>query len=166
MPRTTDTAAAPTGRAPRSGRQAGSRAATARKRLWVRPSNLDAPPAPAGFAHRWVSVENRGQANATNASKRFREGFEPVRAEEYPTFAAPTVEDGKFKGVIGVGGLILCRIPQEIVDDRNEQIQGRIEEAAGEIDEQLERDISDPHLPLTREREHVTTVGGQAEFKD
>jgi len=151
----------------RSGRQAGSRAATARPRRWVRPSNLDAPPAKAGFVHRWVSTETRGQSNATNAAKRFREGFEPVRAEEYPDFHAPTIDDGKFKGVIGVGGLILCRIPQEIADDRNRQIQGRIEEAASEIDSTLERDISDPDVPLTRELNHTTTVGGQpAEFRD
>lgn len=151
---------------PRSGRQAGSRAKTARKRLWVRPSSLDAPPAPAGFHHRWVSVENRGQSNATNVSKRFREGYEPVRADEYPDFHAPTIEDGKHKGVIGVGGLMLCRIPTEIVDDRNAQLQERIDATQQRIDDDLGRDVSDPDVPLVRENHSLTTVGGQPEFRD
>lgn len=150
-----------------SSRAAGSRAKTARKRLWVRPTNLDAPPAPAGYHHRWVSIETRGQSNATNGSKRFREGYVPVRADEYPDFHAPTIEDGKHAGIIGVGGLILCRIPQEIVDDRNDQIQESVSAAQRQIDDDLDDDVSDPTVPLTREIEHSTTVGGQpAEFQD
>ena len=104
----------------RTSRSAETRAKKARRKPWQPPSMLDAPEAPPGFKHRWVRAEVRGHDDKANMSKRIREGFEPVRAEEYPDFDAPTIEDGKHAGVIGVGGLILAKVPEETVEERNE----------------------------------------------
>ena len=96
----------------RTSRSAETRAKTARRKPWQPPSMLDAPEAPPGYKHRWVRAEVRGHDDKANMAKRIREGFEPVRAEDHPDFDAPMIEDGKHAGVIGVGGLILAKIPE------------------------------------------------------
>ena len=83
-----------------------------RPRGWVPPSNLEAPEPPEGFHHRWVRSEYRGMADEKNIIGRLRSGYEPVMASEYPDrIDLPSISDGKWKGVIGVGGLILMRCP-------------------------------------------------------
>jgi len=84
---------------------------------WTPPSTLDAPPAPAGYRHRWIRAELLGQDDSRNVASRLREGFEFVRADEYPQ-NFPSSKDGKYAGVIGVGGLLLARIPEEIAQSR------------------------------------------------
>ena len=94
-----------------------SREKTTRRKPWAPPSSLDAPPAPAGFKHRWIRSETLGQEDHKNLSARLREGFELVRADSYED-EYPSIQDGKYKGVIGVGGLLLAKIPEEIVHER------------------------------------------------
>jgi hypothetical protein len=82
-------------------------------------------------------------------SKRLREGFEPVRAEEYPDFEAPTIQDGVHAGVIGVGGLILARIPEETVLERKDYFDNITADAMRAVDTDLMRE-SDPRMPISR----------------
>ena len=131
----------------RNSRSAETRDKKTRKKVWQPPSMLDAPDAPPGYQHRWVRAEVRGHDDRANMSKRIREGFEPVRAEEYPNFDAPTIEDGKHAGVIGVGGLILAKIPEETVDERNDYFQGKTAEQLQGVDNDLMRE-ADPRMPL------------------
>jgi len=91
-------------------RAALSREKTTRRKPWAPPSSLDAPPAPAGFKHRWIRSETLGQEDNKNLSARLREGFELVRGDAYDA-EYPTIQEGKYKGVIGVGGLLLAKIP-------------------------------------------------------
>ena len=94
-----------------------------RKKQWMPPSSLDAPPAPKGFKHRWIRTETMGQDDTGNVSKKLREGWEFVRAEEIKNQIGehdyPIISDGKYQGLIGVGGLVLARIPEEIIDQRS-----------------------------------------------
>ena len=131
----------------RNSRSAETRDKKTRKKVWQPPSMLDAPDASPGYQHRWVRAEVRGHDDKANMSKRIREGFEPVRAEEYPNFDAPTIEDGKHAGVIGVGGLILAKIPEETVDERNDYFQGKTAEQLQGVDNDLMRE-ADPRMPL------------------
>jgi len=103
----------------RTARESESREKTARRRPWSPPSRLDAPPAPYGYKHRWIRAEAGGVEDRTNIAGRLREGYELVRGDEYPDFPAPTVQDGRHAGVISVGGLLLARIPEETVEERN-----------------------------------------------
>jgi len=103
----------------RTARESESREKTARRRPWSPPSRLDAPPAPLGYKHRWIRAEAGGVEDRTNIAGRLREGYELVRGDEYPDFPAPTVQDGRHAGVISVGGLLLARIPEETVEERN-----------------------------------------------
>ena len=64
-------------------RAAQTRDKTTRRKPWAPPSSLDAPPAPAGFKHRWIRAETLGQEDNKNLSARLREGFELVRGDAY-----------------------------------------------------------------------------------
>ena len=81
---------------------------------WTPPSSLDAPPAPQGYRHRWIRVEVLGFDDTKNVSGKLREGWELVRADEYPDTQYPEMTEGRYAGIIGVGGLLLARIPEEI----------------------------------------------------
>tara|TARA_R100001530_G_scaffold133396_3_gene106739 strand:+ start:1483 stop:1878 length:396 start_codon:yes stop_codon:yes gene_type:complete len=109
---------------------------------------LDAPEAPDGFKHRWLRAEVRGHDDRANMSKRIREGFEPVRAEDHPDFDAPTIDEGRHAGVIGVGGLILAKIPEETVAERNHYYKAVTDDQLHGVDNDLMRD-SDPRMPIT-----------------
>ena len=99
-------------------RAAGTRSKTERPKEYKPPSSLDAPPAPDGFRHRWIRAESMGFNDTKNIHGRLRSGYELVRADEYDTDQYPTILDGKYAGVIGVGGLLLARIPEELAQSR------------------------------------------------
>ena len=136
-----------------------SSAKTAKKTTWTPPSSLDAPPAPDGYHHRWIRAETMGFADTKNMSGKIRSGYELVRADEYPGSEYPTVQDGKYKGVIGVGGLLLARIPVEVVKSREAYFNSMTQDA----DTAIERDLmkeQHPGMPINAERQYrVTFVG-------
>jgi hypothetical protein len=92
---------------------------------------------------------------------RLREGWVPVRADEYPDFESPIVEEGKFEGVIGVGGLILCRIPIETVQERETFFASKTQNQMDAVDNDMLRDGSHPSMSISRpERQSRVTIGG------
>jgi hypothetical protein len=101
-----------------------------------------------------------GQDDKTNVSKRFREGFEPVKPEELPGFHdLPIVDDGRHAGIIGVGGLILCKIPKEIADQRNEYFAAQTDNQMHAVENDLMRE-ENPAMPISRELKSRVTFGG------
>lgn len=121
----------------RSNRETQTREKTARRRSWTPPSRLDAPAAPPGYKHRWIRAESAGQEDRANIAGKLREGYELVRAEEYPDFYAPSAEDGRHAGVLSVGGLLLARIPDETVQERNEHYASRTRHQLEAVDNEL-----------------------------
>ena len=79
-----------------------TRSKSERPKVWVPPSSLDAPPAPDGFRYRWIRAESVGFQDTKNVTGRIREGYELVRADEYPDSQFPEVTEGRYAGVIGV----------------------------------------------------------------
>ena len=145
----------------REPREAQTREKKAARKPWAPPSALDAPNPPEGYVHRWVRLEIRGQDDRKNVMARLREGWEPVRAEEYPDFESPVVEEGKFEGVIGVGGLILCRIPIETVQERDQFFASKTQNQMDAVDNDMMRDGSHPSMSISRpERQSRVTIGG------
>jgi len=136
-----------------------TREKSVRRRPWAPPSSLDAPPAPEGFVHRWIRTSVMGADDKKNLSSRIREGFELVRADEYPDFEAPTIQDGRHAGVIGVGGLILARFPVETRDERNAHYQRRTSDQMKAVDNDLMRE-QHPSMPISNERASKVTFGG------
>jgi hypothetical protein len=98
----------------KTSRASQTRLSSEKKKVWTPPSSLDAPPAPEGYRHRWIRAETLGFNDTKNVAASLREGYELVRADEYPETDYPTSNDGKYAGVIQVGGLLLARIPEEI----------------------------------------------------
>ena len=148
----------------RTSRSAQTREKETRRKPWQPPSALDAPPAPPGFIHRWIRESILGQEDRTNMSKRMREGFEPVRAEEFPDFEAPTIDHGRYKGVIGVGGLILARIPEETANERNQYYKTLTADQMHAVDSDLMRE-SNPVMPLTQPKRQSSVTFGNGSGK-
>ena len=126
---------------------------------WTPPSSLDAPPAPTGFQHRWLRAESLGFNDSKNIQGRLRSGYELVRSDEYPNSDYPVVEDGKYKGVIGVGGLLLARISTELVQSRKEYFDNLTKQK----DEAIENDLlkeQHPGMPIDHDRQTRVTFGG------
>ena len=144
----------------RTPRATQTREKTARRKPWAPPSTLDAPPAPNGYVHRWVRTAIRGDDDQNNVYSRMREGWEPVRADEYPDTEYPVIQDGKHAGVIGSGGLMLCRIPQETVDERTEYYRDQTRNQMKAVDENLMRE-QHPSMPITSDRQSRVTFGGE-----
>ena len=151
-------------RTPRSNE---TREATQRKKSWVRPSSLDAPEAPPGFKHRWLRGEAAGIEDNKNIAGKLREGYELVRGEEYPDFVAPTMDNGVHAGVIGVGDVVLARIPDEIVAERNEYYQQRTSDQIQAVDNDLLKTNAHDTMRVVRpERQSRTTFGGPRKADD
>ena len=142
-------------------RKTETREQVTRKRGWVPPSNLDAPQPPEGYHHRWVRSEYRGQQDEKNVIGRLRSGYELVRADEYPDrMDLPSIEDGKYKGVIGTGGLILMRCPVEVKEDRDEYFRNLTNDKTNAIEQDLHKD-EHPAMPIHQERQSRVTFGGK-----
>ena len=138
-------------------RKTETREKVTRKRGWVPPSNLDAPEPPEGFHHRWVRSEYRGQQDEKNVIGRIRSGYELVRADEYPDrMDLPHIEDGKYKGVIGTGGLLLMRCPVEVKEDRDQYFRDLTNDKTAAIEADLHKD-EHPAMPISQERQSRVT---------
>jgi len=144
----------------RVSRNEDTREKKARRKPWEPPQMLAAPPAPSGFVHRWVRVQLRGEDDKTHVYNRLREGWEPVRAEEYAGTPYPMIEDGRYAGVIGNGGLILCRIPEETVQERAAYYGTRTRDQMQSVDQDLMKE-SHPSMPIHKERQSRVTFGGR-----
>ena len=145
----------------KTSRKLETREKDARKRGWVPPSNLEAPEPPEGFHHRWVRSEYRGQQDEKNVIGRLRSGYELVRSDEYPDrMDLPSVTDGKYKGVIGTGGLLLMRCPIEVKEDRDEYFRNLTNDKTKAIEEDLHKD-EHPSMPISQDRQSRVTFGGK-----
>ena len=145
----------------KTSRKAETREKVARKRGWVPPSNLDAPEPPEGFHHRWVRSEFRGESDEKNVMGRLRSGYEFVRNDEYPDrLDLPSVSDGKYKGVIGVGGLLLMRCPVEVKEDRDAYFKRLTDEQTASVENDLMKE-EHPSMPIQQGRQSRVTFGGK-----
>ena len=137
-----------------------TRSKSERPKVWVPPSSLDAPPAPDGFRYRWIRAEVIGFQDTKNITGRLREGYELVRAEEVENASDyPVLEDGKYKGVIGVGGLLLAKVPIEIAKQRQEYMTRRHAERSEAVNNDLMRE-QDKRMPIDVDRQTRVTFGG------
>ncbi len=137
-----------------------TRSKTERPKVWVPPSSLDAPPAPDGFRYRWIRAESMGFDDSKNIQGRLRSGYELVRAEEIENASDfPVIDSGKYKGMIGVGGLLLAKVTEEIAQARTDYVKKR----ADGLDEAVTNDLMrEQHksMPINVDRQSRVTFGG------
>jgi hypothetical protein len=140
------------------GRDIDNREFNERPKQWQQPELLPEPDKQAGYAYRWIRVSTLNNADPRNLSSKLREGWEPVALEEQPKFKLLADPNSRFKDNIEVGGLLLCKTPVELVQQRNEYYSNQSDMQSQAVDQTLMRQ-SDPRMPLFNERKTTTSFG-------
>lgn len=142
----------------RAPREAESRNVSYRPESWRPPETLPSPDERPGWSHRWVRLSTLGVADPGNISSKLREGYEPCKAEEYPELMMHASTEGRFIGNIEVGGLLLCRIPDEFMAQRAAYYAKQNQAQMDSVDNNFLRD-SDPRMPLFSDKKSKVTFG-------
>ena len=129
------------------------------KKIWTPPNSLDAPPAPTGYRHQWIRAESMGYQDTKNVAASLREGYELVRADEYPEEDYPQMSEGRYAGIIGVGGLLLARIPEEIALQIDEYYKQRTRDKEEAINNDLMKERQ-AGMKFRNESSSSVTFGG------
>ena len=143
----------------RTPRASQTRAKSELKKVWTPPNSLDAPPAPTGYRHQWLRSEILGQMDTKNIASSLREGWELVRADEYPEETWPTMNEGRYAGVIGQGGLVLARIPEEIALQIDAYYKKQNEDKEEAVETNLLKE-QHPSMRFSKESNTRVTFGG------
>lgn len=139
-------------------RELDTRAVMERPTAWRPPESLPSPDPRPGWKHRWVRTSMMGQNDPSNVSSKLREGYEPCKAEDYPELMMHATTEGRFKGSIEVGGLLLCRIPSEFLEQRMKYYDNQNRAQMESVDNNFLRE-SDPRMPLFADKKSKVTFG-------
>ena len=142
----------------RLARELETRAQVERPKSWQPASALPEPDKQPGYSYRWVRVSALGQADPRNISSKLREGWEPVQIEEQPQFKLMVDPNSRFKDNVEVAGLLLCKIPNEFMDQRKAYYANQTQAQNESVDNNFMRE-NDPRMPLFRERKSTTSFG-------
>ena len=142
----------------RLNREVDNREFSERPKQWMPAELLPEPDKQAGYSYRWVRTSTLNTADPRNLSAKLREGWEPVRIEEQPKFQLLVDPNSRFKDNIEIGGLLLCKTPNEFVQQRNDYYAKQSEAQTDAVDNNLMRQ-SDPRMPLFNERKSTTSFG-------
>ena len=146
--------------ADRTPREVDTRQSQERK-VWRPGTALEAPEPPLGYKHRWIRESVMEFDDKTNVHKRRQEGYELVRAEEYPEYSGPVVDEGRNAGIIGVGGLVLARIPTELAKQRNQHYQKSTQNQMEAVDRDWMRE-NNPAMPkMAPQRKSSVSFGSR-----
>jgi hypothetical protein len=129
-----------------------------RPEAWRPPEMLPSPDDRPDWSHRWVRISAMGAADATNISSKLREGYEPCKAEDYPELMMHASTEGRFKGNVEVGGLLLCRIPKEFMVQRADHYARQNKAQMESVDNNFLRE-NDPRMPLFSEKKTKVSFG-------
>jgi len=143
----------------RSPRSNNTRAASARQKQW-QPANLLPDPTPQdGVNFRWVRKSMLGNLDPSNYSRSLREGWETCKIKDHPELKGLTDVGTEKSGLVELGGLILCKMPTEFVEQRSAYIKGQTDAQMEAVDNNLMRE-EDPRMPLHKERKTEVSFGG------
>ena len=139
-------------------RELETREKTARKTAWKRPEVLPSPNQEEGYVYRWIRISTRGNVDGMNVSSKLREGWTAVKASDHPEITLVTIENDRFKDNVVIGGLMLCKAPVEMVNERNDYYQDQASSQMQSVDNNLMRE-NDPRMPLFNDRKSKVTFG-------
>jgi len=142
----------------RLARELETRVTTQRKTHWTQPGGLPTPEPQDGYSFRWIRTALLGQFDPTNTSAKLREGWEPVKAEEQPHMHVFADPQSRFKGNIEIGGLLLCKIPKEFMEQRAAHFQKASNDQIQAVDNSFMQQ-NDARMPLFSERKSSTSFG-------
>ena len=139
-------------------REIETRELTERPKVWKQAELLPEPDKQPGYKYRWIRVATLNQADPRNLSSKLREGWEPVGIEEQPQMQMLIDPNSRYKENIEISGLLLCKTPEDLVDQRNSFFRNQAENQMEAVDNSLMRQ-SDPRMPLFKESKSTTTFG-------
>jgi len=142
----------------RESRNTETRDVYARPDAWRPPETLPMPDERPGWKHRYIRISMMGSPDAANISSKLREGYEPCKAEEYPELMMHATTEGRFKGGIEVGGLLLCRIPEEFLKQREAYYANQNKAQMESVDQNFMRE-NHPLMKKFSERDTKVTFG-------
>lgn len=142
----------------RSPRDVETRAVNERPKQWMPPELLPEPDKQAGYAYRWIRVSTLNNADPRNLSSKLREGWEPVKISEQPKFKLLIDPNSRFSDSIEIGGLLLCKTPEHMVDQRNAYYQGLTESQTEAVDNNFMKE-NDPRMPLFKDSRSKVSFG-------
>jgi hypothetical protein len=142
----------------RLSREMQNRETQVRPRVWQAAETLPEPDKEPGYAYRWVRVSTLNESDQRNITGMFREGWEPVAVEEQPKFRMMIDPDSRFKNNIEIGGLLLCKTPVELQEQRSQHFATKTKAQADAVDNNLMRQ-SDPRMPLFKENKSSVSFG-------
>ena len=142
----------------RNPRELESRETNEREKAWTPPNLLPDPKPEAGYVFRWIRTASAGQSDNMNVSTKFREGWTPVKAEDHPELQMVKDTDSQFKDGIEVGGLLLCKVPEEVIKKRSKYYTDMADQQMSALDANYMRD-ENPAMPMFKERKSQVTFG-------
>ena len=142
----------------RLARELQNREKSERPKTWQPAALLPEPDKQPGYSYRWVRTSTLNMADPRNVSAKLREGWEPVGIEEQPQFKLYVDPNSRFKDNIEVGGLLLCKIPSEFMEQRKAYYQKQNRDQIESVDSNFMRE-NDPRMPLFKERQSKTSFG-------
>jgi hypothetical protein len=142
----------------RKPRELEDRVLTERPKQWMPPELLPEPDKEVGYKYRWIRVSLLNNADPRNISKAMREGYEPVKIEEQPKFKLLIDPNSRFNGNIEIGGLLLCKTPEEFVEQRAKYYDDLTKQQTEAVDNNLMRQ-SDPRMPIFKESKSSASFG-------
>jgi hypothetical protein len=142
----------------RIARELENREGTKRKQQWTPPQTLPEPEPQEGWVFRWIRTSIMGQADPSNTSAKFREGWEPVKAEDQPKLMMQGDPNSRFKGNIEIGGLLLCKAPAELMKQRDDYYAMQAKAQIQSVDNNFMR-LNDERMPLFNERKTTVSFG-------
>ena len=142
----------------RLARELESRETAQRTKTWTPPQTLPKPEPQPGWVFRWIRTSMMGTADPSNTSAKLREGWEPVKAEDHPNLMMQADPNSRFKGNIEIGGLMLCKAPEEMMRQRDAYYQRQAKSQIESVDNTYMK-LNDPRMPLFNERKSTTSFG-------
>ena len=142
----------------RIARELENRESAQRKMTWTPPQTLPPLPEEPGWVFRYIRTSIMGTADPSNVSAKFREGWEPVKAEDYPELKIQAYPNSRFKGNIEIGGLLVCKAPKEIMDQRNTYYDRQAQAQLQSVDNNFLR-LNDERMPLFSEKRTTVSFG-------
>ena len=139
-------------------RELGNRESAQRKATWVPPQVLPSPKEEPGWVFRWIRTSMMGVADPTNTSAKLREGWEPCKAEDHPELMLQADPNSRFKGNIEIGGLLLCKAPEEMMKQRDDYYLKQAQSQMDAVDNNFMR-TNDARMPLFNEKRSTTSFG-------
>jgi len=111
-----------------------------------------------GWAYRWIRTSTMGTADAMNVSSKMREGWEPVRLADHPEMHMFVDPNSRFKDSVEVGGLLLCKTPEEFVEQRDAYYRKQTQSQTEAVDNSFMKE-NDSRMPLFKDKKSSTTFG-------